>query len=503
MFEGNLLLLKMIVVPASLRGCHLCDALDLFWVWWVTIGWEQAAKECHGVLFDGAFAAVENESFLGYVEQVYDVGIMVSVILPIYEHIIVYGQYSWALGYNVIHSHLENVLAHFESKWYTEKSVPAEVCVECSWGVKLPLSGAFQRMPCCHTLWRIWLLLWVHGLSPWGLVPCDSHGWWLLFKSFRLRHILNLPFAFLGYMRRADPWCGLSLFGDDSLMYHLSQLFLDLLLVLDGNFLSSVLYWKDCKVCFDVVFSQHVTCTQSCWGTTLVRSGAYHLPMSMNDGSDPGMLQRSYWKQCCHLWGEINFMHRAQEHVLVFNGVKCEVKKNSVTFFRTVYDANGAHPDPKKVDAIHKMPPRQQTTTATLSSNGYISLTFHPITLYTHCSTMRTAEKGLSSCGTLHTRKPSTRSRNWSVRVPHSITSTFGNLSLSKLMHQRRDLDQWMWIQAPCRWGWILITFGGGPLEGWSFTGYAVFAVWGSEITWLTSLTGTIYLGLSLLDSFC
>ena len=31
--------------------------------------------------------------------------------------------------------------------------------------------------------------------------------------------------------------------------------------------------------------------------------------------------------------------------------------KDSVTFFGTVYDANGAHPDPKKVDAIHKMPP--------------------------------------------------------------------------------------------------------------------------------------------------
>ena len=52
-----------------------------------------------------------------------------------------------------------------------------------------------------------------------------------------------------------------------------------------------------------------------------------------------------------------NFMHTACEHGLVFNGEKCEVKKDSVTFFGTVYDANGAHPDPKKVDAIHKMPP--------------------------------------------------------------------------------------------------------------------------------------------------
>ena len=52
-----------------------------------------------------------------------------------------------------------------------------------------------------------------------------------------------------------------------------------------------------------------------------------------------------------------NFMCTACEHGLVFNGEKCEVKKDSVTFFGTVYDANGAHPDPKKVDAIHKMPP--------------------------------------------------------------------------------------------------------------------------------------------------
>ena len=50
-------------------------------------------------------------------------------------------------------------------------------------------------------------------------------------------------------------------------------------------------------------------------------------------------------------------MCTACKHGLVFNGEKCEVKKDSVTFFGTVYDANGAHPDPKKVDAIHKMPP--------------------------------------------------------------------------------------------------------------------------------------------------
>ena len=47
------------------------------------------------------------------------------------------------------------------------------------------------------------------------------------------------------------------------------------------------------------------------------------------------------------------FMHVAQQHGCVFSGEKCEVKKDSVTFFGTVYDADGAHPDPKKV---HQMP---------------------------------------------------------------------------------------------------------------------------------------------------
>ena len=49
-------------------------------------------------------------------------------------------------------------------------------------------------------------------------------------------------------------------------------------------------------------------------------------------------------------------MHIAHEHGLVFNGEKCEVKQDPVTFFGTVYDADGAHPDPKKVDAVHQTP---------------------------------------------------------------------------------------------------------------------------------------------------
>ena len=59
----------------------------------------------------GHFFAVEDESFfLDHIEQVYDVGIMLLIIFSIYEHIIMYGQYSRALGYNVIHPHLEDIL---------------------------------------------------------------------------------------------------------------------------------------------------------------------------------------------------------------------------------------------------------------------------------------------------------------------------------------------------------------------------------------------------------
>ena len=54
-----------------------------------------------------------------------------------------------------------------------------------------------------------------------------------------------------------------------------------------------------------------------------------------------------------HDWNLHRFMHVAQQHELVFSGGKCEVKKDSVTFFGTVYNTDGAHPELKKVDAVH------------------------------------------------------------------------------------------------------------------------------------------------------
>ena len=41
---------------------------------------------------------------------------MVPVIFSVDEHIVMDGQYTRALGYNVIHPHLEDILWHSESE---------------------------------------------------------------------------------------------------------------------------------------------------------------------------------------------------------------------------------------------------------------------------------------------------------------------------------------------------------------------------------------------------
>ena len=56
------------------------------------------------------------------------------------------------------------------------------------------------------------------------------------------------------------------------------------------------------------------------------------------------------------------FMSVAHEHGLVFNKYKCAVKQTSIVFFRCIYDANGAHTDPEKVSAVHKMLALKTTT---------------------------------------------------------------------------------------------------------------------------------------------
>ena len=49
-------------------------------------------------------------------------------------------------------------------------------------------------------------------------------------------------------------------------------------------------------------------------------------------------------------------MHIAHKYNLVFNPQKTHVKAQAINFFGCLYDANGVHPDPGKVNAVHALP---------------------------------------------------------------------------------------------------------------------------------------------------
>ena len=51
-----------------------------------------------------------------------------------------------------------------------------------------------------------------------------------------------------------------------------------------------------------------------------------------------------------------NLMQVAHKYGVVFNPQKTPAKAPSVNFFGCQYDANGVHPDPEKVDAVHTLP---------------------------------------------------------------------------------------------------------------------------------------------------
>ena len=52
-----------------------------------------------------------------------------------------------------------------------------------------------------------------------------------------------------------------------------------------------------------------------------------------------------------------NLMQVAAKSELVFNSKKCIIKAPQIHFFGMVYDADGAHPDPKRVEDIKALPP--------------------------------------------------------------------------------------------------------------------------------------------------
>ena len=57
-----------------------------------------------------------------------------------------------------------------------------------------------------------------------------------------------------------------------------------------------------------------------------------------------------------------NLMKVSREHGLVYNSKKCAIKTPQISFFGTIYDEKGAHPDPKKVEDIQMLPTPESAT---------------------------------------------------------------------------------------------------------------------------------------------
>lgn len=57
-----------------------------------------------------------------------------------------------------------------------------------------------------------------------------------------------------------------------------------------------------------------------------------------------------------------HIMHIAKKSGLVFNPIKCHIKTPSIKFFGTIFDVEGAHPDPSKCAEIQAIPAPQSTT---------------------------------------------------------------------------------------------------------------------------------------------
>jgi hypothetical protein len=53
----------------------------------------------------------------------------------------------------------------------------------------------------------------------------------------------------------------------------------------------------------------------------------------------------------------LQLMNVARESGLVFNMDKCEIKKQSISFFGLIYDANGVTPNPQRIEAIEAIEP--------------------------------------------------------------------------------------------------------------------------------------------------
>ena len=55
-------------------------------------------------------------------------------------------------------------------------------------------------------------------------------------------------------------------------------------------------------------------------------------------------------------------MQIAHKYNLVFNSQKTHMKAQAINFFGCLYDTNGVHPDPGKVDDVHALPAPMNVT---------------------------------------------------------------------------------------------------------------------------------------------
>ena len=90
-----------------------------------------------------------------------------------------------------------------------------------------------------------------------------------------------------------------------------------------------------------------------------------------------------------------DFMHIACKYNLVFNPQKTHVKAQTINFFGCLYDANGVHPDPGKIDAVHTLPaPTNITELLRVLRSSHIPKSFHSWSVYLDHPPTRAAEEG-------------------------------------------------------------------------------------------------------------
>ena len=65
-----------------------------------------------------------------------------------------------------------------------------------------------------------------------------------------------------------------------------------------------------------------------------------------------------------------NLMKVARKYGLIFNLDKCEIKQQRIKFFGCYYDAEGVHPDPEKVEEIHRL----TTPTSTVELQQFLGI---------------------------------------------------------------------------------------------------------------------------------